>query len=64
MKKADVSVGETYAVKVSGKVVGVRLVAESPHGGWVGRSLATGREVRIRTAAKLRRRIDTGSPAR
>jgi hypothetical protein len=28
-----------YAVKVSGQVQEVRLVAESPYGGWVGRNL-------------------------
>jgi hypothetical protein len=43
-----------YAVKVSGQVQEVRLVAESPYGGWIGRNLRTGREVRIRSAARLR----------
>jgi hypothetical protein len=43
-----------YAVKVSGRIQSVRLVAESPHGGWVGRNLHTGRAVRIRSAARLR----------
>jgi hypothetical protein len=54
MKKRDVTVGQVYAVKVSGQVQEVRLVAESPYGGWVGRNLRTGREVRIRSAARLR----------
>jgi hypothetical protein len=54
MKKRDVVLGQVYAVKVSGAVVAVRLVAESPHGGWVGRNERTGREIRIRSAAKLR----------
>jgi hypothetical protein len=58
MKKRDVTVGRVYAVKVSGQVQEVRLVAESPYGGWVGRNLRTGREVRIRSAARLRYPVD------
>jgi hypothetical protein len=54
VKKRDVVLGRVYAVKVSGRLQPVRLVAESPHGGWVGRNLQTGREVRIRSAARLR----------
>jgi hypothetical protein len=54
MKKREVVLGQVYAVKVSGRIQQVRLVAESPHGGWVGRNLQTGREVRIRSAARLR----------
>lgn len=55
MKKNEVQVGQTYIVKVSGKETKVRLVRESPYGGWDGTNLATGRSVRIKTAAKLRR---------
>jgi hypothetical protein len=54
MKKAQVSVGKTYAVKVSDRIVPVTLTEESPYGGWNGRNEATGRTVRIRTAARLR----------
>jgi len=54
MKQQDVVLGEVYAVKVSGSIQPVKLETVSPHGGWVGRNLRTGREVRIRTAAKLR----------
>jgi hypothetical protein len=54
MKKGDVILGQGYAVKVSGRLQPVRLVAESPRGGWVGRNLQTGRAVRIRSAARLR----------
>ena len=57
MLKRDVIVGNVYLVKVSGKLASVRLTAESPHGGWVGRNETTGREVRIKTAAKLRREL-------
>ena len=57
MKKSDVTLGQVYAVKVSGRIQPVRLVAESPYGGWLGRNEKTGREVRIKSAAKLRYRI-------
>jgi hypothetical protein len=55
MKRQDVQTGSTYIVKVSGVLAKVRLTAESPYGGWRGTNLATGREVRIRSAARLRR---------
>jgi hypothetical protein len=55
--KNDVQLGFHYIVKVSGKLTRVRLDSESPYGGWNGTNLVTGRPVRIRTAAKLRRPI-------
>ena len=55
MKRQDVQIGSSYIVKVSGVLAKVRITDESPYGGWVGRNLATGREVRIRSAARLRR---------
>jgi hypothetical protein len=54
MRKGDVQIGSTYNVKVSGRVVPVRITRESPYGGWVGQNIKTGREVRIRTAGRLR----------
>ena len=57
MKRKDVEIGGIYAVKVSGKVVPVRLDRESPYGGWIGINTKTRREVRIRTAGKLRFRL-------
>ena len=56
MKKADVEIGGKYIAKVSGTLVAIRIDRESPYGGWDGTNLATGRSVRIRTAARLRRR--------
>lgn len=53
MKKADVKIGSVYAVKVSGWLAPVRITAESPYGGWNGINQTTGREIRIRTAAKI-----------
>jgi hypothetical protein len=55
MKKAEVKVGAVYIVKVSDQLTRVQVKAESPYGGWVGTNLKTGREVRIRSAARLRR---------
>lgn len=55
MKKNEVKVGEYYVVKVSGKLVPVRIKEECSNGGWYGCNEATGRQVRIRTAARLRR---------
>ena len=70
MKKAEVQIGSTYIVKVSGVLAKVRITGESPYGGWHGKNLATGREIRIRSAARLRRpaneapygRLADGSP--
>lgn len=55
MRKADVSIGQRYVAKVSGRIVAVRLTGENPYGGWDAVNEDTGRTVRIRTAAKLRR---------
>ena len=54
MQKHNVKVGMTYIVKVSGTLAKVRLTREHPRGGWYGTNLATGREIRIRSAARLR----------
>ncbi|MCK4283690.1 MAG: winged helix-turn-helix domain-containing protein [Candidatus Brocadiae bacterium] len=54
MKKAEVKVGETYAVKVSGNVVPVVIDEEQPNGGWTGTNQETNRQVRIKSAQRLR----------
>ena len=54
MQKHNVKIGTTYIVKVSGTLAKVRLTREHVRGGWYGINLATGREIRIRTAARLR----------
>ena len=59
MKKNDVSVGATYIVRVSGHLVPVTLESVSPYGGWNGRNTVTGRDIRIKTAGKLRRHVHT-----
>jgi len=59
MKKANVEIGNIYIVKVSGKLAKVKLTSVSIYGGWVGTNLTTGREVRIKTAARLRLEVTT-----
>ncbi len=54
MKAEDVKIGEMYAVKVSGKIAPVVIDDEHPDGGWVGTNQETGRQVRIKTARRLR----------
>ena len=57
MQKQNVHIGKTYIVKVSGALAKVSLTREHPRGGWYGANLATGREIRIRTAARLRSEV-------
>jgi hypothetical protein len=57
MQKQKVHIGTTYIVKVSGSLAKVRITREHPRGGWYGTNLATGREIRIRTAARLRSEV-------
>ena len=59
MQKHNVKVGSTYSVKVSGTLTKVRITREHNRGGWCGTNLATGREIRIRTAARLRSEVQT-----
>ena len=55
MLKKDVEVGRRYVAKISEKLTVVRLDEESRFGGWQATNVNTGRSVRIKTAAKLRR---------
>jgi len=57
MQKHNVKIGTIYLVKVSGTLAKVRLTREHDRGGWYGTNLATGREIRIRTAARLRSEV-------
>lgn len=63
MRKAQVDPHGIYRVKVSGRIVRVQLLGLSSLGGWEARNLATGRSVRIRTAARLREPVDAPAPA-
>lgn len=55
MLKKDVVVGQTYLVRISGVLTYVRLDRVCSYGGWIGVNTRTGREVRIKSAQKLRR---------
>jgi len=54
MKKAQVQIGQTYICKVSGRLAEVRIESECPYGGWFAVNMQTGRQVRIRSAQRLR----------
>ena len=54
MKKKEVEVGGVYVAKVSGKVVDVRIDSEHQNGGWTATNLATKKQVRIKSAQRLR----------
>jgi len=64
MKKAEVKVGGTYAAKVSGKVVTVRIDVQNPRGGWDATNTATGKKVRIKSAQRLRGAVHKSKLAR
>ena len=55
MRKADVQIGRRYEAKISGRVVVVSITSEANAGGWHAVNESTGRTVRIKSAAKLRR---------
>lgn len=62
MKKHEIHVGAVYAVKVSGRVVPVKIITIAGSGGWYGISLVTHAEVRIKSAQRCRWRCtDDGS---
>lgn len=59
---SDVNLGDVFLAQVSGKIVKIRI--DTPHEdfrgsirGWDGTNLDTGRKIRIKSAAKLRRRM-------
>lgn len=57
MRKNEISIGGTYVCKVSGRLVPVRIVQDNPLGGWNAINVTTGRGVRVRSAARLRRAV-------
>jgi len=56
MRKHEIELGGDYTAKVSGRLTTVRIYAVHHLGGWWATNLATGRDIRIRTAARLRKR--------
>lgn len=60
MRASEVEIGRTYAVRVSGDVVPVRIVREEEVNGrrrWRGINLRTQREVTIRSPQRLRHEV-------
>jgi hypothetical protein len=55
MKKAEVEIGGQYIAKVSGKPQVIRIMRESPYGGWDAVNVRTFRAIRIKSAQRLRR---------
>lgn len=53
MQKKDIIIGGKYLAKVSGKVVIVKVISESRLGGFNVVNLSTGRNIRVRTGARL-----------
>jgi hypothetical protein len=62
MKKTDVQINATYLVKVAGNLVPVRIDREHGSGGWLGTSRKTGKQIRIKSPQRLRKRIDDAAP--
>ena len=62
MKNADVQIGATYLVKVSGNLVPVKIDRECDNGGWEGTSVKTGKTIRIKSAQRLRKCLDDSAP--
>lgn len=54
MKQNDVQVGREYVAKVSDKMTTVKIIGESRHGGWDAVNTATGKNVSIKNASRLR----------
>ncbi len=59
MKNSEVQIGHTYLAKVSSCITYVRIMGASPSGGWTAINKHTGKEVRIKTAARLRADVKT-----
>lgn len=58
MLKKQIKIGNSYRAKVSNVIVTVRILREASYGsGWVALNLKTNREVRIKSAAKLRSEV-------
>ncbi len=62
MKKNAVHLNGTYTAKVSGKIVRVRIDAESPYGGWDATNLGTRKKIRVKSAQRLRAEVGGTTP--
>ena len=58
MKKAEIKIGGYYQAKISNRLTIVRIDSKTLHGnGWMVTNMNTNRQIRIRSAAKLRREM-------
>lgn len=58
MKSAEVEIGRAYLVKVSGRIVPVRIDNVLSLGkGWKGTNTTTRRRIMVRSAQRLRRKV-------
>lgn len=64
MKKDEIKVGGTYLAKVTDRVVPVRLDRENARGGWDATNLVTNKQVRIKSAQRLRGPAERATPAK
>lgn len=58
IKKSEVKIGGIYLIRLNQRFVKCRIDSENPRGGWLATNLTTSREIRIRSAAKLRREVE------
>jgi hypothetical protein len=63
MKKSEVQIGGVYTAKVSDKLVQVRIDRTNRHGGWEATNLSTGKQVRIKSPARLRGAVENAEVA-
>src|SRR5947209_982987 len=54
MKKQEIQIGSLYLAKVGARSVEVRIEGSLTKGGWNAKSVASGKPVRIKDAAKLK----------
>ena len=57
MKKDQIQIGGRYLAKVSGRLTTVCIMQANPISGWDAINKETGRGVRVKTAARLRRPV-------
>jgi len=56
MKKDEIEIGAAYTAKVSGNLTTVVIEGENAHGGWDAINTRTGKQVRIKSPQRLRRK--------
>ena len=57
MQKNEIELGKVYTARVTDKLVQVRIDAENRHGGWDATNLSTNKQVRIKSAQRLREAV-------